>query len=160
MTMQAGMNVATILALVVMHAGCTSISVKPLDVALDVRSVCIKENPKVIVRDFIDVLCDGFDRHGIKSRLFSDNPPVGCEYIVTYNALQTWDLSPYLSEAVIRIERNGEQIARADYHLVGKGGLSLTKWQGTKTKIDPVIDELLRLYRGANFNGKVTQPAR
>lgn len=29
-------------------------------------------------------------------------------------------------------------------HLVGKGGLSLTKWASTKSKMDPVIDELLK----------------
>jgi len=27
--------------------------------------------------------------------------------------------------------------------LKGAGGFSLMKWQGTKTKMDPVIDELL-----------------
>jgi len=32
----------------------------------------------------------------------------------------------------------------AEYHLRGGGGLSLMKWQSTKSKIDPVIDELLK----------------
>jgi hypothetical protein len=29
------------------------------------------------------------------------------------------------------------------YHLKGGGGLSVMKWQGTASKMDPVIDELL-----------------
>jgi len=29
---------------------------------------------------------------------------------------------------------------------VGKGGYSLMKWQDTKTKMDPVVDELLKAY--------------
>jgi len=27
--------------------------------------------------------------------------------------------------------------------IIGKGGLSLMKWEGIKTKMDPVLDELL-----------------
>lgn len=50
----------------------------------------------------------------------------------------------YLSHAELRIEKNGRQIAYAEYHLVGKGGLSLAKWASTKEKISPVIDELLK----------------
>jgi hypothetical protein len=44
----------------------------------------------------------------------------------------------------MRIQKEGRQVAYAEYHLKGKGGLSLTKWQDTKTKMDPVIDELLK----------------
>ena len=33
-------------------------------------------------------------------------------------------------------------IANAEYKLVGKGGLSLTKWQSVETKMTPVIDQL------------------
>jgi hypothetical protein len=30
--------------------------------------------------------------------------------------------------------------------MAGHGGLSLAKWAGTHSKIDPVIDEMLRNY--------------
>lgn len=55
-------------------------------------------------------------------------------------------MSPYLSHAELRLEKGGHRIAYAEYHLRGKGGLSLSKWQGTKTKMDPVIDQLLADY--------------
>lgn len=67
---------------------------------------------------------------------------VGCDYILSYSARRSWDVVPYLTQAKLRIlgpERR--EVARADYHLRGKGGLSLLKWQGTK--MDPVIDQLL-----------------
>ena len=38
---------------------------------------------------------------------------------------------------------SGRQVAYAEYHLKGKGGYSMMKWQGVKTKMDPVMDQLL-----------------
>ncbi|MFT3763847.1 MAG: hypothetical protein QM761_14800 [Pseudoxanthomonas sp.] len=38
-------------------------------------------------------------------------------------------------------------MASAEYRLRGKGGLSLTKWASVKSKMDPVIDELLASHR-------------
>lgn len=98
-------------------------------------------------RDFVTVLRDGFDRHGISTEVFSGSAPERCEYILTYTALRSWDFSPYLSYAELRLESKGRKIASAEYRLRGKGGFSLMKWQGTKAKMDPVIDELLKAYK-------------
>jgi hypothetical protein len=103
----------------------------------------IEENPKVIVHDFLPVVRDGFDRHGIVTRVVTKPAPKECEYVLTYTALMNWDVGTYLHHAELRLERNGRIVGSAEYHLTGKGGLSLTKWQSTKTKMDPVIDELL-----------------
>lgn len=111
---------------------------------MGMKHVCIRENPKVRVSDFISVLRDGFDRHGIITEVFSEERPDRCEYILTYTALRSWDVTPYLSHAELRIEKGGRQIAYTEYHLKGKGGLSPRKWDGTKEKMDPVIDELLK----------------
>jgi len=35
-------------------------------------------------------------------------------------------------------------VGHGEFHLRAKGGLSLFKWQGTKTKMDPVIDKMFR----------------
>ena len=127
--------------------GCTAVTVKPVDPSLAVNYVCIENNPRVIVSDFVDVLRDGFDRHGIATEVTSGGRLRQCAYVLKYTALQSWDMAKYLSHAELRIESNGRQIASAEYHLKGKGGLSLTKWGDTKTKMDPVIDELLAGYR-------------
>jgi hypothetical protein len=125
-------------------SACTSVTVRPPDPTLMIRHVCIQENPKVRVSDFVPVLRDGFDRHGISTEVYSGTRPPNCDFVLTYTALRSWDLAPYLSHAELRLERDGRRIAYAEYHLVGKGGFSLMKWQGTKAKMDPVIDELLK----------------
>jgi len=123
--------------------GCTSINVRPVASHEPMTSVLIEENPKVWRSDFLDVLSDGFARHGIESRVIKPDEPVGDAYVVRYTARQKWDMAMYMSDATIWIYKNQKEVAKAVYHLRGGGGLSLKKWQGTQTKIDPVIDELL-----------------
>ena len=91
-------------------AGCTSIQVKPVDAAASFRQVCIVENSKVEVSDFLDVLRDGFDRHGIASSVVNLEGAKACDVTLTYTALRTWDLAPYLSHAELRLWRDGRQI--------------------------------------------------
>lgn len=134
--------------------GCTAVEVRPLSSSLEIKHLYIRDNPKVIVTDFVDVMRDGFARHGIASEVIPADQPAPGKYVVTYTALRSWDFAPYLSVAAIRIEKDGVQIASADYHLRGKGGYSLMKWQGTKAKMDPVIDQLL-----AGINNNNNQPA-
>jgi hypothetical protein len=133
-----------VFAVVLNLASCTSITVTPPDASLSMKHVCIEINPKVEVSDFVSVVQDGFQRHGISSSVYSPPKPADCEYILTYTARRSWDIVPYLSVAEIKIEKDGRQVAFAEYHLVGKGGFSLMKYQGTKAKMDPVIDELLK----------------
>lgn len=122
--------------------GCTSVNVTPLQ--NKPSSLCIEENPKVKVRDFVPVLQEGFSRHAIATQLYAQTPRPECPYVLTYTARRSWDMAPYLSSAELTILGPRRQIAaKANYHLRGKGGLSLMKWQGTKSKMDPVIDELL-----------------
>ena len=132
-----------VIAFSLIFSGCTSISVRPIDSGLNITNVCIEENPKVIVGDFLTVVRNGFDRHGIDTKVVSKPAPKECEFVLTYTALKNWDLGTYMHHAELRLERSGRFIGSAEYHLSGKGGLSLTKWQSTKTKMDPVIDQLL-----------------
>lgn len=122
--------------------GCTAVQVTPLQSVAE--DVCIEENSKVLVDDFVSVLQDGFARHGISTQVHRNIARGQCSHIVTYTARRSWDGVPYLSSAEIKVlDPQRRTLASADYHLRGKGGLSLMKWQGTKTKMDPVIDQLL-----------------
>jgi hypothetical protein len=122
---------------------CTSIQVQPLPTSLSPEKVCIWKNDRVQVEDFVTVLRDGFARHGIPTEVHSGDPFDVCTFVVTYTALRSWDLALYLSHAEIYLEKDRQIVARAEFHLRGKGGYSLYKYQGTRAKIDPVIDELL-----------------
>jgi hypothetical protein len=130
-------------SLVLALAACTSVKVKPVDANLTMKRVCIHTNPAVIVDDFVMVMQDGFQRHGIAAEVYDGNPPATCKYVVNYTALRSWDFKPYLSHAEIRITEHGRLVASATYHLNGKGGFDMGKWRGTKAKMDPVMDQLL-----------------
>lgn len=124
-------------------SGCTSIQVQPVSTNEQMLHVCIQNNPAVQVVDFVDVLQRGLERQAISSEVFSNTQPARCQYVLTYTARRSWDMAPYLSEAYLRISRDGKTVANAEYHLRMKGGFSLTKWQSTETKMRPVIDKLL-----------------
>jgi hypothetical protein len=125
-------------------AACTSIQVEPVDRSINLKHVCIQENQKVMVEDFVRVIRDGFDRHGISTEVISGAIPERCEYVLTYTALRSWDFGTFLADAELRLESKGRKVAYANYHLRGKGGIK--KWAGTKSKMDPVIDKLLQAY--------------
>ncbi|MCJ8170385.1 Sbal_3080 family lipoprotein [Atopomonas sediminilitoris] len=123
-------------------SACTAVQVQPLASAPE--QLCIKNNPKVQVSDFVSVMQSGFQRYGFNTQVV-DNPSLSdCPYVVTYTARRTWDIVPYVSLAEIHIfNEQRREVANAHYHLRGKGGFSLMKWQGTQAKISPVMDQLL-----------------
>src|SRR5580704_11276667 len=112
--------------------GCTSINVRPVSSSEKITAVVIRTNPRVTVSDFLDALDDGFERHGIKATIVSEDADVKDAYVVTYTAGRRWDMAPYLTQATIAIDdKNGRRIAYAEYHLRNGGGLSLMKWEST-----------------------------
>lgn len=135
------------IAVLVLVEACTAIHVEPLDPSPRVTHVCIENNPKVVVADFLDVVRDGFSRHGISTEVYSGTVPGGCDFTLTYTARQSWDFTTYLSHAELWLWKEGKRVGYAEYHLRGKGGYSMKKWQSTTTKMGPVLDRLLEAYR-------------
>jgi hypothetical protein len=82
-----------------------------------IERVCIQENPKVEVSDFLTVVRDGFDRHGIATEVFSGTAGTNCSAILTNTARRAWDMATYLSHAELRLERDGRQLEHAEYHV-------------------------------------------
>jgi hypothetical protein len=117
------------------------VEIRPIESTVAIQHVCIQENPKVAVGDFLQALRDGFDRHGISTEVFKDAKPANCEYMVTYVAYNKWELRVFLSDAEIRIERDGRYVASASLHY---GKWATGKDQSTKEKVEPLIDEMLR----------------
>jgi hypothetical protein len=132
------------LAWTLLAVGCTSVSVTPMPPG--VSEVAIRDNPKVTVPDFVDVVRDGFHRHGIRTKVISENANAGDDYVLTYTALRSWDLATYLSKAELWITHKGNPAGHAEYHLRNKGGLALNKWADVESKMTPVMDELLSNY--------------
>jgi hypothetical protein len=128
----------------VLASGCTSIKVRPVDSTWKIRHACIKDCEQMCLDgQMMGVIRDGFERHGITTQIYSGDLPSACEYNLSYFCELTWDMATYMKHAELRLYRGNAQIGYAEYHLTGGGGFSLMKWQSTKTKMDPVIDELL-----------------
>ena len=127
-------------------SACTSISVQPVDPALNVQHVCIQENTAVIIDDFVEYLQDDFARYGITTEVIGNQRPRHCEYVLSYTARRSWDMTPYMSTADLTLTRNGHRIGSANYYLKGKGGFSLSKYASTESKLDNVVDQLLANY--------------
>ncbi|OAM35095.1 hypothetical protein A7P98_09245 [Eikenella sp. NML080894] len=62
---------AALLGVTVLFA-CTSITVQPVSAAEDIREICIENNPRVQVRDFVSVLQNRLAYHNIQSQVVED----------------------------------------------------------------------------------------
>ena len=135
------------LAAAILFSGCTAIDVKQVDSSHNIEHVCIENNPKVIVTDFVSTVEDVFNDHGISTEIYSGEFPNHCVFKLTYTALRTWHITPYLSHAELRLFKDRERIGYAEYHLNGGGGFALNKWASVKSKMTPVVNQLLAQYK-------------
>lgn len=146
--MQNFFYVTVLLGITLLFAACSTKTVEIVDKKHALVNVCIEDNPKVIVDDFIPVVTDLFDKHGITTQVYYGvDMPKSCEVKMTYTATRHWDITPFLSHAELRLYKEGKKIGYAEYHLTGGGGFDFSKWASVKTKMTPVIEELLLQYK-------------
>lgn len=124
-------------------AGCTNIKVEPVERQYQISRICIEENPKVVVSDFVDGLQLLLRKHRIESQLYTKSVPSTCEYRLTYTATRSWEFSAYLSDASISLYKGNQKIGFAHYHLTGEGGFDPSKVATVEEKMEPVINQLL-----------------
>ncbi len=130
-------------------SGCTAVKVQPVDTALQIKHVCIKDCQETCFEgQMMGIISDGFQRNGSTTQIYSGYLPAECEYHLSAYCERTWDLAMYMHHAELRLYQANSQIGYAEYHLNGKGGFALTKFASTKSKMDPVIDELLTGHPG------------
>ena len=119
--------------------GCTVVSVQPVPDLEALALVCIVKNPKVLVRDFLPVVERRFALHGVETKLVEDMSE--CQYTLDYTAERSWELALYLDYVVLNLRSDGVLVGTAKYR--NRGGLTVTKYAGTASKMNPLIDELL-----------------
>jgi hypothetical protein len=139
------MKYLVILGLVVL-AGCTTVDVRPIPASAKLERICIQFNEEVNIEVFVPVVQEDFFNHGISSVVYHSDRPRGCEFTMTYAVERWWDFKPYMVDAQMTVNKDDAYIGSGHYHLNGHGGLDLGKYAGTHSKIDPVMDELLRNY--------------
>jgi len=132
---------------IILLSGCSTKTVVPVSSEYQLNHVCIEDNLKVKVGGFLGVVTDIFNEHGISTEKYEINDkPTYCEVKMTYTATQKWDMAIYLNHAELRLYKNNQKIGYAEYHLTGGGGLDLSKWASVKSKMTPIVEELLAQY--------------
>ena len=134
------------LALSVLLGACTSMDVRPIPASAKVDKICIKYNEEVNVEDLVSVVQENLSDHGIQSVVFKAQAPTGCPFQLNYTADRWWDMGTYLVDANISVWKDDLLFGSAHYHLNGHGGLSVMKWEGTKAKLTPPLDLMLKEY--------------
>lgn len=135
--------------------GCNSYKVIALPYDANLKGVVVVDNPKVRDGYFVPVLERAFSERGFRVRHGAATDAAGDEAVVTYSALRSWDIVPYLADADVVISKNGVQKASGHYHHAG-GSLSLdvfTKWRGDEYKMADLYDKMLENYT-SNQKGK------
>ena len=118
-------------------------NVVALDQPLKVQSVCIKKNPKVLMKEgFLPELESQLQSHGIKTSVYEGDIPSGCPHTVEYTANWAWDLAMYLTYMRVEIRESGNVIASAEYDA-RRGGGNMGKFGHTSEKMKPLIAEML-----------------
>ena len=117
--------------------------VEPIAPSYKISQLCIEENPKVVVGDFVDGVQTLLRQHHIDSRLYAVPVPASCEYRLQYTAIRSWDFTAYLSDASLRLYKGDQQIGYVKYNLTNNGGLSLSKFGSVEEKMAPLINQLL-----------------
>jgi len=126
--------------------GCTSIQVNNATGfnPESIRQVCIVDNPKVIIKDFNQIVERSFTRYNIDAKTYKDTDNFSlCQTTLNYTATRSWDMAPYLVSAQFNLLQNGRQVSEASFRLRGNGGLAPNKWRSTETKINELVDQLL-----------------
>ena len=84
-------------------------------------------------------------RYNIRAEVYPEqSKPLFFDVTMTYTALKSWDMTTYLSSAKFVLYQNNLQVSEATFHLKGKGGLALNKWRSTETKVNELVDELIK----------------
>jgi len=134
----------TLFLALVSVSGCTATKVSPVDTTLKIKHACVEDCQQTCFDgEMMGVIRDGFERNSISTQNYTGSLPSECEYHLSIMCERTWDMAMYMHHAELRLYRAKAQIGYAEYHLKGKGGLALTKFGSTKSKMDPIIDELL-----------------
>jgi hypothetical protein len=122
-------------------AGCAiTQTVKPVSVT-GITEVCVKNNPQVMMSDYLKELRSQVEAKGIKTSVFDGERPGRCKHHLEYTANWRWDLAMYLVFADLRVYEEGLLIGQATYDAHG-GGASFNKFGKTAEKLKPLVDEL------------------
>jgi hypothetical protein len=122
-------------------AGCAiNQSVKPVG-ATAMAEVCIKNNPAVMMADFLKELRSQLEAKGIRTSTFDGERPDRCRHHLEYTANWRWDFAMYMAFADLRVHEDGLLVGQATYDALG-GGMNLGKFGSTSEKMKRLVEPL------------------
>jgi len=133
----------SVLLLGVLSACAINQNVVALKTPLKVQNICIKNNPKVLMKEgFLPELKSQIHSYGIKTSVYEGDIPAGCQYTLEYTANWAWDLAMYLTYMKLELRESGNVIASAEYDA-RRGGGNMGKFGHTSEKMRPLLKEML-----------------
>ncbi len=135
-----------ILFIVIMGCiGCIHTQVNPAP-AQKIEQICIIENPKVIRPRVMQYIDEALKSQGIETAIYRASTP-DCAYTIQYTARYRWDFVLYLAYAKFTLYGGDQVLGFAEYDA-WEAGLALTKFGTDKSKIEPLLHDLLGNLRG------------
>ena len=136
-------KILVLTALLLLEACASPVTkVEPVPATETISQLCIQENKKVFMDDFLPEVRRQIEERNIKTEI--QNPESQCKYIMTYDAQWSWDwfwtFSVYLSMAEFSVIKDNHQIGMASY----TANLGPSAIGQTKNKIRPLLIELFR----------------
>ena len=137
--------------------GCTSkvVDTKPLDKKVYIKSldttiyhideICIQQNNKVIVKDFLPYVRNELKKHEINSKVYNDDISNNCLYSLDYSADESWDIVMYFKSAEMKI-----RTVIASVRFKTEDGPFFSKYSSMEEKFTPILDELLKGHTAPN----------
>lgn len=138
-------------------AGCTTKIIKPVTVDHKIETICINNNPAVF-NEFLEILKIEFSYYGIKTKIFNNNGFINewpdtvsrqCDYILTYVAKRSWDLTLFCRSIELHVYHRKTEIASVVWSVANS--LNLNKYNSTGNKIRKILKELLINYSYVNY---------
>lgn len=143
-------------AVALLLGGCTTTEVRSADLVQGAQHLCIKQNPALKQPGLLPALQQAIAANGLSSEVFDGMRPQYCRYVVSYEAKSAWTSLAHVTDLTMNIERDGEVVAVGQYHARGGTGLELNKPGSIKAKMDPVVDQLLAIYKRNGTPPKAT----
>ena len=136
-------KILVLTALLLLEACASPVTkVEPVPASETISQLCIQENKKVFMEDFLPEVRRQIEERNINTEIQS--PKSQCKYIMTYDAQWSWDwfwtFSVYLSMAEFSVIKDNHQIGMASY----TANLGPSAIGQTKNKIRPLLIELFR----------------
>ena len=135
-------------------AGCTIRHAAPLAETPD--ALCIQKNPAVIVPNFLPILQESLQGHGVQTKVVSDT--TDCSLVLSYDARQGWDLENFVRYIELEVTRpNGTLVGRSWWKH--RNGFGFNKYAPTEIKVARAVDDLLTCAPPCSRSKRVPSPS-